>query len=406
VGGSPSVELEAVVKVKRAYGSGSIEERGGRFRARLRMADRSVTDLGTYATRDEAAGVLAASVEEVAQGLRRTDSTTLAELGTRWLAERASAHRNAAKDASVWRRHVASAPIATLPVGSIESRDVVAWLKGLGQATAVSAITTAGGKAVLRKTERMLSRSVVKQAFKLLRMCVDSATEEGLCPSNPARAPEVGKHVRLLRSATTEDAWTYLTAAEIAAIENAEGIDEGKRLTILFAIYTGLRQGELWGLRWADVDLDSETPHMIIRYSFAASPTKSGKVATVPLLPAAVAVLRRWRAVAPHPRPLPKGERGPEGAVTPPGLVFPNPDGACYAKGYDGGWADRASGQGKHRKVTAGIKTRSGITRRARFHDLRHTAGSHLIMGTWGRPWRLEEIRDFLRHSDIAETQR
>jgi integrase len=41
-----------------------------------------------------------------------------------------------------------------------------------------------------------------------------------------------------------------------------------------------------------------------------------------------------------------------------------------------------------------------------RFHDLRHTCASHLVSGTWGRAWRLEEVRDYLGHSNISVTQR
>ena len=41
-----------------------------------------------------------------------------------------------------------------------------------------------------------------------------------------------------------------------------------------------------------------------------------------------------------------------------------------------------------------------------RFHDLRHTCASHLLMGTWGRAWKIEEVCAFLGHSDITVTQR
>ncbi len=40
------------------------------------------------------------------------------------------------------------------------------------------------------------------------------------------------------------------------------------------------------------------------------------------------------------------------------------------------------------------------------FHDLRHTCASHLLMGSWGSAWRLEEVRDFLGHESITSTQR
>jgi integrase len=55
---------------------------------------------------------------------------------------------------------------------------------------------------------------------------------------------------------------------------------------------------------------------------------------------------------------------------------------------------------------SAGAKTKAGITRRVRFHDLRHTTASHLVLGSWGRCWKLIEVRDFLGHSTLNVTER
>lgn len=60
--------------------------------------------------------------------------------------------------------------------------------------------------------------------------------------------------------------------------------------------------------------------------------------------------------------------------------------------GYDAGWA-------RARRL-------AGITRRVRWHDLRHTCASHLVQGTWGRVWSLAEVRDVLGHSSIKQTER
>jgi integrase len=78
-------------------------------------------------------------------------------------------------------------------------------------------------------------------------------------------------------------------------------------------------------------------------------------------------------------------------------LVWPARDGSMHALGYDAGLA-------------LALKRR-GITRRIRFHDLRHTCASHLLQGTWSpalisSPLRLEEVEAWLDHSDIAVTQR
>lgn len=47
-----------------------------------------------------------------------------------------------------------------------------------------------------------------------------------------------------------------------------------------------------------------------------------------------------------------------------------------------------------------------GIVRNVRWHDLRHTAGSSLVSGWWGRRWTLEEVQRYLGHESIEATKR
>ena len=49
---------------------------------------------------------------------------------------------------------------------------------------------------------------------------------------------------------------------------------------------------------------------------------------------------------------------------------------------------------------------KAGVQRHVRFHDLRHTCASHLISGSWGRAWTLEEVARHLGHSSSAVTRR
>lgn len=84
-----------------------------------------------------------------------------------------------------------------------------------------------------------------------------------------------------------------------------------------------------------------------------------------------------------------------------------------HGAGYDGGWRDKRARTGEVGKgglralvVMPGLKSRVGISRDVRFHDLRHTCASHLVMGTWGTTWTLEQIRELLGHSTIRVTER
>ncbi|MFO0562456.1 MAG: tyrosine-type recombinase/integrase [Polyangiales bacterium] len=57
------------------------------------------------------------------------------------------------------------------------------------------------------------------------------------------------------------------------------------------------------------------------------------------------------------------------------------------------------------RTIIEGWKTKLGIERRVRFHDLRHTCASHLVMGAWGTQWTLQEVAAFLGHADTTVTE-
>ncbi|MFO0575566.1 MAG: site-specific integrase [Polyangia bacterium] len=69
---------------------------------------------------------------------------------------------------------------------------------------------------------------------------------------------------------------------------------------IAAAIYTGMRKGELFGLRWIDVLFDRGVIH--VAHSYGKAP-KSGKWRPVPLHPALAPILREWQRRCP-PGPL------------------------------------------------------------------------------------------------------
>ncbi len=210
---------------------------------------------------------------------------------------------------------------------------------------------------------------------------------------------------KLLRDdADVSDAWTFLTVDEIGAVIQCAKLERARRDLFTVAIYTGLRRGELFALQWEDVHLEGDRARLVVRRGHTG-PTKSGKAREVPLFAPAIAALARIRDAALGRRRRVEALAGR--------LVFPGPDGAMYAEGYEAGWADKRERRGpegddgkRTLRVTLGAKSIAGITRDVRFHDLRHTTASHLVMGTWGRRWTLEEVRTFLGHSTVRVTER
>ncbi|EDM79632.1 site-specific recombinase, phage integrase family protein [Plesiocystis pacifica SIR-1] len=139
---------------------------------------------------------------------------------------------------------------------------------------------------------------------------------------------------------------------------------------ILVAMRTGLRQGELLGLRWCDVDLKSG--RLVIRQAVAegiVGTPKNHRQRELPLAESVHQALEAWR----H-------RLGP--------LVFCQPDGTMLTKNMCKWPLIRA-------KRKAGIEALG-------WHDLRHTFASHLVM----RGVPLRAVQELLGHSTIEMTMR
>lgn len=131
---------------------------------------------------------------------------------------------------------------------------------------------------------------------------------------------------------------------------------------IRLALFTGLREGELFRLKWESVDLEGG-------WLFIKDP-KGGKDQVIPLNEMALSVLRE------HPR------------MKDSDFVFPNKKGGprCDIKGP---WAK--------------IKELSGIPKTFRFHDLRHTYASWLASSGKVDIYTLQRL---LTHKSPQMTQR
>jgi integrase len=339
---------------------GSIDVRGGRHRARIRVGDKQVT-IGTFDTVEEAESAIAlvADAHRVEQPFA---GMSLKAWGKGWLDKRKldGVRRSVKKDRYLWRR-IESSDMADVPLAAITPRDVRNWIAA--QIRTPTKRAKPDGTVITGKPP---ARQTILNALNLLRVSLEDACNDHHIETNPARA------VKVPRIARTSMPWTYLTAPEIELLTGPK-VDQPNRDVFTFAIFSGLRAGEIFGLQWADVDLDARTAN--IRYSWKATPTKRGHVRSLNLLGPAVDALRRQKART--------------GGVE---YVFARRDGEPYAGDYDADirkWLD-----------TVGIK------RRVRFHDLRHTCASHLVSGTWGHAWSIEEVAAHLGRSSSTTSRR
>lgn len=331
--------------MKRPSGHASVEEHpkgSGLYRVRARVGKKRPVlgkNLSRAAADELANGYAAVRAEEsVREGLQ------LESFGEGFFFRRKrKGVRGWKKDQDRWNKHVARNPIGKLAVSTISRRDIVDWVDGLPGS----------------------HRSRVRN-LNLLRVALQDAVERELLPANPAR--DVRVH-RAGAAASKDDLEGILNVAEQQALLSAIPTVPHWAL-VLFALVTGLRQAELYWLKWEDVGTES----IIVRRSVGGLPPKSGKPREVPLLqPARIAL----GAVARGRNPF----------------VF---HGLRGARRQDGkpplGW---------NKWVEA-----AGITRKIRWHDLRHTCATSLIAGWWGRKWDLREVQMMLGHSSITMTER
>jgi integrase len=149
----------------------------------------------------------------------------------------------------------------------------------------------------------------------------------------------------------------YLSLEEKDRLLDACTVSPYLRPLVTLAIYTGMRRGELLGLRWGDVDLKRRT--------ISLHQTKNNERRVLPLNQTAAAVLKTL------PRHLDSDR------------LFPGINGNMVVMAF------RRACQ------------RAGI-RDCRFHDLRHTFGSHLAMAGFN----LRTIQQLLGHKDLRMTMR
>lgn len=178
---------------------------------------------------------------------------------------------------------------------------------------------------------------------------------------------------------------TTWSAAEVQLFLGSIGQDPWYPLFVT-AVATGMRRGELLGLRWADVSLEDDRLsvrqqltllHNVLNFS---DPKTSRSRRTIDLDPETVKVLRRHRASQSQQR-LRWGE-----AYTDHDLVFCREDGTPMNP-------DRLT------VLFQGMVKRSGLAK-IRLHDLRHTNATLALEA--GVPPKV--ISDRLGHATVAFT--
>ena len=141
------------------------------------------------------------------------------------------------------------------------------------------------------KLDSGLSATSVQRTHALLHKALKQAVNDGLLPRNVTEAVTAPRQIRReIQALPPEQARAFLQAAKSDRLE----------ALYLLAIHTGLRQGELLGLKWGDVDLEQGTLQVRrIRSAAKGAPTfttpKNNKSRSVRLTAQALQALRDHR---------------------------------------------------------------------------------------------------------------
>ena len=344
--------------VTRRYGSGTVYQRpdgkwsgqwsAGRdeYGSRIRRTVTAETEAAAWKAMADARGKSSSTK-------RRRGGETVAAFLDRWLAD---VVRSSRRERTYWGYrsivllHLVPA-FGEREIRSLTRRDVQSW--------------------VSRQKGAPLS---IRHRVDCLRAALGYAIRWNLIDANPATDLDLPSvQPRTVRAMSSADARKLLDATA----------GEWFAPLVAVALYTGLRQGELLGLRWADVDMKagSLTVHMSlarlpgahgIRYVLDAPKSQTSR-RTVPLAPPAIHALREHQ----------KAQLMAGGSWK--GLVFAHPD-----RPIDGP------------KLTHEFQ--ASLARAEllpmRWHDLRHGTASLLIAA--GVP--LAVVSAILGHSGIAIT--
>lgn len=203
------------------------------------------------------------------------------------------------------------------------------------------------------KTERQakVSPARVNRELAILKSMFSKAVKWGRVSDNPV------KRVEMFREENKRE--RFLAPAEKENLLNKS--PDWMRPILFMALNTGMRQGELLSLKWADVNLDQKV--LLVRYS------KAGKPRHIPLNSDLVENLKR------HPK------RGP--------YVFSDENGNIL---------DR------HGALRSSFDRLVRVLQLAnfRFHDLRHTFASDLAM----KSVDIKTISELLGHSSTRMSER
>ncbi|WHZ20485.1 MAG: Phage integrase [Rhodanobacteraceae bacterium] len=248
---------------------------------------------------------------------------------------------------------------ANLRQGDVEADRIVSMFAEFADKplTAINAWTVEKWRA--KRIKAGVQTSTCNRNLAMLKSALNRACKWGMLDAHPLASVKQSKVDNARVRYLSKDENKRLRAALAARDAKTDGVHVfADHLTpaVLLSVNTGLRHGELVALTWEDVNLPGKM--LTVR----AATAKSGKTRHIPLNAEALAVLKQWKRQQPE------------------GRLFP-------FNSFKTAW---------------GTLMKDASIENFRWHDLRHTFASNLVMAGVD----LNTVRELLGHADLKMTLR
>ena len=217
----------------------------GRWQARYKGPDGRTHTAGmTFPTKSDAYAYLATVEADLIRGQWKAplrSDATVRSYGQAWIRQnpRLKASTRSTYEHE-FRLHI-EPRLGHLRLDQLTSAQIREWRAEVGEAIQASW----DGRGTQSGTRPRTGQATQARAYRLLRAILTTAVEDGILQTNPCRIKGGGEYDVAERPT--------LSVSEIEAL--AEAIDAQYRTFVYFAAYTGLRLGEVAGLRRKHVDL-------------------------------------------------------------------------------------------------------------------------------------------------------
>lgn len=275
----------------------------------------------------------------------------------------------------VVRLHVLPYPIADMALDEAAASDVRVWLAQLKR------VKTPRGK-----VKKPLADETRRGVFMRLNAAFNVAVNDRLIRFNPCDGVKP--------PAPADDDERKGQALDAGQVGQLLEAIKGHWLFAFYfvALATGMRLGELIGLRWKNVVLTGDNPVIRVREQGRwkakratwGPPKSKASKRDIPLDEDTVAVLRQQFAR------LEERRRDPEAQWADHGLVFPSEVGTMLY------------GSSNILRNLRAVLKRIKLPESLRFHDLRHTAGSLMLAAGA----QITDVSKILGHSSVAVTMK